>query len=139
MNPSPENDNPHAAGVGASPANWREALTTLIATRVALIQHEARESARSGAKRFARLIAAVLCLFFTWALVLVGGVAALCATTGWPWHWVTLAAAALHLLAAFLLLSGSKPAGPSFPLTRAEFQKDREWFENLHHKPKSSN
>ena len=119
------------------PGNWREAVTALIATRVALIQHEARESANRGARRAIRIVAALFCLFFTWALLLIGGVAAVCAATGWPWHWVALAAAALHLIAAFLLMAQSKPSEPSFPLTRAEFQKDREWFENLHHHPKS--
>ncbi len=122
------------------PANWREALMTLLASRIALIQLEAREGARNGAKRAARMIAAVICVFFTWALLLAGGIAAISAACGWTWHWVALAAAGIHLLIALLLAGGlGKAAPPSFPITRAEFQKDRQWFENFQKKPKSNN
>jgi type VI protein secretion system component VasF len=38
----------------ASPANWIEALMALISSRIALIQYEARESAKSGVKRVVR-------------------------------------------------------------------------------------
>jgi len=122
------------------PENWREALMTLIASRFALIQLEARETARQRARRMVGFIVAAFCLFFTWALLLAGGIAAVSSASGWPWHWLALGAAALHLLLALLLLKGgsANPAVPAFPLTRAEFQKDREWIENFQKKPKSN-
>jgi MFS family permease len=112
----------------------------LIASRIALIQLEARETARKRVRRVVGLIAAVICLFFTWALLLSGGIAAVCSATGWSWHWLAIAAAALHFFVALLLLKGgsAKSSIPAFPLTRAEFQKDREWIENLQKKPKSN-
>jgi threonine/homoserine/homoserine lactone efflux protein len=112
----------------------------LIASRIALIQLEARETARQRMRRVVCVIAAAMCLFFTWALLIAGGVAAISSATGWPWHWLAIGAAALHLLLALLLLKGgcAKPAAPTFPLTRAEFQKDREWIENFQKKPKSN-
>jgi MFS family permease len=121
------------------PENWREALMALISSRIALIQFEARETARQRAKRVVGVIVAAICLFFTWALLLAGGIAAISSVSGWPWHWLAIGAALIHLLAALFLTGGSaKPAAPAFPLTRAEFQKDREWIENFQKKPKSN-
>jgi threonine/homoserine/homoserine lactone efflux protein len=146
MNPSPETQHPTALdSSGPRPAdtslphNWREALMALIASRVALIRLEAGQSAKSGASRAIRMAAAAFCLLFAWMLLLAGGIAALSACTGWAWHWVALATAALHLVLAWILIISCKGAPPAFPATRAEFQKDREWIQNFQQKPKSSN
>lgn len=121
------------------PSNWAEALMALIASRIALIQIEARASAKAGMKRGLKVLAAVLCIFFAWILLLAGGIGAISAVSGWPWHWLSLAAGGIHLLAAFLLAKTCKePAEQAFPNTRAEFQKDREWIENLQKKHKSN-
>jgi threonine/homoserine/homoserine lactone efflux protein len=145
MNPSPETQQPsavddtHPRQDGARvPENWREALMALIASRVALIQLEARQSAKSGASRAIRMAAAAFCVLFAWMLLLGCGIAALSACTGWAWHWVGLATAVLHLLLAWILIISCKAAPPAFPATRAEFQKDREWIENFQKKPKSN-
>jgi MFS family permease len=139
---NPPTENAPAAETGQQeprPGNWREALMALIASRIALIQFEARDTARQRARRVLSIIVAAICLFFTWALLVAGGIAAIAAVAGWPWHWLALAAALLHLLMALFLTSGSaKASAPAFPLTRAEFQKDREWIENFHKKPKSN-
>lgn len=124
---------------GKNPQNWREALMTLIASRISLIRLEARETARQSARRVVCVIAAVICLFFTWALLIAGSIGAIAVISGWPWHWLAIGAAGLHFLAAMILAGApSKPAAPAFPLTRAEFQKDREWIETLQKKPKSN-
>ena len=113
---------------------------TLVVSRIALIQFEARETARQRVKRVVCVIVAALCLFFAWILLLAGGIAAISSASGWPWHWLAIAAAVAHVLAAVLLAGNSyKPSEPAFPLTRAEFQKDREWIENFQKKPKSNN
>jgi len=123
----------------SSPANWAEALMALIASRIALIQFEARASAKTGVKRVVRIVVAVLCLFFTWILLLGGAIGAIAATTGWPWYWLAIAAAGLHLLLAILLAAAfNKPGAPAFPITRAEFQKDREWIQSIQKKSKSN-
>jgi threonine/homoserine/homoserine lactone efflux protein len=146
MNSTPDTHQPPAVdhsgpreADSVPPENWREALMALIASRVALIRLEARQSAKSGASRAIRMAAAAFCLLFAWMLLLAGGIAALAACTDWPWHWVALATAALHLLLAGLLIITCKAAPPAFPATRAEFQKDREWIENFQKNPKSSN
>lgn len=108
----------------------------LVASRVALIQLESKDVAR-GASRRAVLVAATCgCAFAAWMLLLAGGVSIISQSTGWPWNWVAVGLAALHLLVGVILAQAAKSAGtPTFPATRAEFQKDREWIENFN-KPK---
>ncbi len=112
----------------------------LIAARVALVQLESKEIAKDGAKRASLLLAAVGLVFFGWTLLLAGVVALLATATGWPWSWVAIGLAILHLLLAFVFAKLAKPSEkPSFPFTRAEFQKDREWIENFQKTSKSNN
>lgn len=131
--PSPDGPSSHGRSEeDAFPANWRAAVLNLISSRVALIQLESKDAARDAASRMARLVALVICIFFTWALLLAGGTAALARATGLPWYAIAFGFAALHLVAALILAKSAKsPSGPAFPITRAEFQKDREWIENL--------
>lgn len=142
MNPASETDVPHPDDPASldppPPTHWREALMNLISSRVSLIQLESQEVKRESAKRAAIIVCGLLCAFFGWALVLAGGIALLASATGWPWHVIALAAAALHLAAAAgFLLAAKRPGPPPFPVTRAEFQKDREWIENFQKTRKS--
>lgn len=126
-------------GESPLPANWKEALLSLVSSRIALIQLESKEAAGHAAQRAAALIAAILCLFFTWALLLAGTIAIVSTSTGWQWGWVAIGAAAIHLLVAMIFASVAKSHGTSaFPVTRSEFQKDREWIENLQKTRKSN-
>jgi uncharacterized membrane protein YqjE len=137
--PSTGSGDEHPRGESPYPSNWREALLSLIASRVELIQLESKEAATHGARRAALMIAAVICVFFTWSLLLAGGIAAISRSTGWPWYWTAMAAAAVHLLLAVILARSAKSTeSPSFPYTRAEFKKDREWIENFHKTRKSN-
>ena len=121
------------------PANWRQALFTLLASRAALIELESKEAAKAAAQRALRVVAALACACFTWALLLAGGIVLLAQATGWPWYGITLGVGALHLGAAcWLARTTQDPAPSAFPVTRAEFQKDREWIENFQQSPKSN-
>jgi uncharacterized membrane protein YqjE len=123
----------------ADPPSWRSAVLTLVESRITLIQLEAREAAQAGARRGLLLVAAGICAFFTWALLLAGGIAAISKATAWPWYWVAIATSLAHLAAAFLLARlAAKPGSPAFPVTLAEFQKDREWIENFQKTRKSN-
>jgi hypothetical protein len=108
----------------------------LVASRVALIQLESKDVARGASKRAILIAAACGCAFAAWMLLLAGGVSIISQSTGWPWSWVAVGLAAIHLLVGVILAQTAKSAGgDSFPATRAEFQKDREWIENFN-KPK---
>jgi MFS family permease len=122
-----------------SPANWREALLALLTSRVALLGLESKEAAKNAARRASLLFALVFCLWFMWALLLAGGIAALAQTSGWPWYWIAIAAGVIHIGAATLLARAAKaPQPPAFPVTRAEFQKDHEWIETFQKNRKSN-
>ncbi|HSP43027.1 MAG TPA: phage holin family protein [Luteolibacter sp.] len=145
MNHSPENQNPHPQPAipgptpADEPAGWLDSVALLVASRIALIQFEARASARHAALRVAKIAAAALCLLFAWILLVAGGIGLLAAATGWPWHWLAIITAVIHLIATFALLARHKPGEPAFPLTRAEFEKDRQWLETLKKKNASGN
>ena len=121
------------------PANWHDALLALLASRLALIALEFKEAARAGARRLLLVLMAVVCACFMWMLLLAGVIAGIAHASGWPWYWIAIGVGILHLVAALGLARAAKsPAAPAFPVTRAEFKKDREWIENLKKTRKSS-
>ena len=121
------------------PAGWFDALLALIDSRVAIFRIESRAAARHASRKVAKVAIAAALVFFGWALTLGGGVAAVSYVSGLPWHWVALAAALLHFIAALLLARSASASGPpEFPAFRAELQKDRQWIENLRNKSKSA-
>ena len=139
-NTSPQGNDPGRQGDfdAKSPGNWREALLALISSRIALICLESREAARDGARRLALLGALVCCMFFAWALLLAFGIGWLTRISGWPWYGIALVAAIFHLAAAAALAVAVRTqCRPAFPVTRAEFKKDREWIEILQQTKKS--
>ncbi len=120
-------------------ANWREALMGLVAARLALIQLESKDATQEASRRAGFIAAACGAAFFAWALLLAGGISLFSQATGWPWNLVTLGLSALHLGLGIILAQSAKPSGAaSFPVTRAEFQKDREWIENFNKNKKSN-
>jgi len=111
----------------------------LVSSRIELIQLESKDAAKDGARRAVMLLIAIGCLFFGWVLLLAGSVAWIAAAAGWAWYWVALGLATIHLILAYILVKLAKPAGnPTFPHTRAEFQKDREWIKNFQKASKSN-
>ncbi len=124
----------------SAPTGWSEALGLLIGSRIALIELESKAAARQLGQCVIGFVVAALAAAFAWALVLAGGIAALAAATSWPWRWIALAAALLHVVAAFVCLRIAHAAkAPVFPITRAEFHKDRAWLASLKAPSKSNN
>lgn len=112
---------------------------SLVATRLTLIELEAKGAAKQAAKRGSSLAAAVGCAVFAWALLLAGGVSMIAKSANLPWDQVAVGTAILHLMAGIILARLAKPsAATAFPVTRAEFQKDREWIENFQKTQKSN-
>ncbi len=111
----------------------------LVASRISLVQLESIDVAKESARRATLIAACAASIVITWILLLVSSISMIAEAGGWPWNRVALASAAVHLLAALIFYKLSKSRGtPSFPVTRAEFQKDREWIENFQ-KPAKSN
>lgn len=125
---------------GAAPAENAEtppksgihAAFGLMESRAAIVSIEAKQALGAALARGALLFAALLGVVGAWALALAGAIGAIASATGWEWFHVALAAAGLHLLFALtaLLIAKSRKSEP-FPVTRAEFEKDREWLTQL--------
>ena len=117
---------------GGPPKDWKSALAAMLCARIEMIRIEAKSASALAAGRLAMLLIALAGLFSAWALALAATVGAIAASTSWEWYHVAFAAAGLHLIIGVALLvvlkSGKKV---SFPVTRAEFNKDREWLERL--------
>jgi uncharacterized membrane protein YqjE len=114
------------------PAGWLDALVSLLASRVALVQFESRAAARESVKWLIGIAVAGMAVIFAWALFVIGGIGVLVVVTTWPWYLLALGAGLCHVLAAggiALILKSTQTA--VFPITRAEFQKDREWLKTL--------
>ncbi|OYV07125.1 MAG: hypothetical protein CFE26_02635 [Verrucomicrobiales bacterium VVV1] len=113
-------ENSPVDGNEAPPANWREAVADLLSARVELIRLEAKQAAEQGARKAVVVAILAISAAFTWALFLVGVIPLLSESTG------------VHLFVALLMVARlRRPGSPTFPITRDEFQRDREWFKNL--------
>ena len=122
---------------GPPPVNWRQALGELFTTRAELIHLESLAAAKGVVSKIIWGVALGVAALFCWLLLLAGGIGLLAQTTGIAWHCLTLAAAGLHLLVALVAYAKlRRPAPPTFPHTKAEFQRVREWLKTLN-PPKS--
>ncbi len=118
------------------PESWKDSLACLVSSRIAIIQAESKDAAAIGAKKAALGITAALCALFTWILLLAGAVGAISSAGSWEWFHVAFAAAGIHFLIGFIAVMIAKAKGaPQFPITRAEFEKDRKWLDQLNKKP----
>lgn len=123
---------PPEPGHDGLPRNWREALVGLVFARFGIIRIEAKSAFSAATTGFFILVFGLFALFSAWVLALAAAIAAIAASTSWEWYHVAFAAAGIHLLAGivlFLILKSRKI--DSFPVTLAEFEKDREWLNRL--------
>jgi uncharacterized membrane protein YqjE len=110
----------------------------LLESRAAIVSIEVREAISSGLAKGLLLIAALLGVIGAWALAIAGAISGLSSATGWVWFHIAFAAAGVHILiAAAALLIAKSWKTETFPVTRAEFEKDREWLKRLR-KPNNS-
>lgn len=112
--------------------NWVEAIFGLIESRAEIISLEAKEAMGDGFAKLVPLVICLFCVFATWALTVVAAIGCLANATNWKWYEITCAMAALHMVIAVIaFLVAKKPKPAPFPVTRSEFEKDREWLIQL--------
>lgn len=122
---------------GPPPVDWRQALGELFTSRAELIRLESLAAAKGIVSKIIWGAALGVAALFCWLLLLAGGIGLLAKSTGVAWHWFALALAGLHLLVALVAYAKlRRPAPATFPHTKAEFQRDREWLKTLN-PPKS--
>lgn len=114
------------------PENWKGALVGLVASRVEILSVEAKEAIGSAGGKIALLLTGFFFLLTAWVLLLAGAVGGIASATDWKWYHVAFAAAGIHfLLALIAVLVAKSRKSDSFAVTRAEFEKDREWLNQL--------
>ncbi|QTN33458.1 phage holin family protein [Akkermansiaceae bacterium] len=128
-----EGDIAHSAPHGTdAPKDWKAAIATLVSARLEIMRIEAKAASSAFAANIALLVAGLFALLSAWVLAIAATIGAIAAATSWEWYHVAFASAAAHLLIGALLLIILKSAKKTgFPVTRAEFEKDREWLEGL--------
>ncbi|MFM2197828.1 MAG: hypothetical protein RLZZ505_1260 [Verrucomicrobiota bacterium] len=126
------NANRVAGGTGTARGNWVEAIFGLIESRSAIISLEAKDALENGLAKLVPLVICLFCVFAAWALIVVAAIGCLASVTLWKWYQITFAVAALHFMIALIaLLAAKKKIPATFPVTRSEFEKDREWLIQL--------
>lgn len=108
-----------------------------VSARMELVALEAREAGMRAARRGVLIAFIGGCAMTAWLTGMAGLIGWIATSgSGIAWHWVALAAAALHLLLAGIAVQVlRRPTPPTFPIARAELSKDREWLLNLKDKP----
>jgi len=130
-NNSPITEN-RAAGGRSGKENWVEAIFGLLEARAAIISIEARDALNTGLAKIIPLAVCLFSVFAAWALLVAAAIGSLAAATEWKWYQITFAMAGLHVVIAVVsLLVAKKPKPSPFPVTRSEFEKDREWLIQL--------
>jgi len=114
------------------PEDWKAALASLASARLEMIRIEAKPASAAAACRIGLLLGGFFGFLCAWVLVLIASVGAIAASTSWEWYHVAYALAGAHFLIGLILMLIMK-AGKKvcFPVTRAEFRKDREWLNRL--------
>lgn len=105
--------------------------------RLALFGLEVREARLELIRRAICLAGGLFFILIAYGCLLTGGIAGLAALFGCKWFVIALIAAFLHLgIAVFLLLSAARKfAAPPFRDTLNEFEKDRQWLNDLRPRP----
>lgn len=112
--------------------SWQSALAEFVGTRLELIRIESLEAALVAKKRSCLTIALAIIASTAWLAFIAGITGLITHYSSVTWWMSALALAGIHALIAIALISKLKqPAPPLFTVTRAEFQKDRIWMQQL--------
>ncbi len=121
------------SGEGGLPSDWKEAIPSLISSRIAIAQMELKDAMGAAIGKIVSVVVALFFLLLCWLLILVGLIGLIAAKSGWEWYAVMFAAAGVHGVAAVIALAcfKAKKTASVFPVTKAEFEKDVEWLKEL--------
>lgn len=127
------------SGEGHPPGNWREAIPSLIASRIGIFRIEAQDALEVVTKKLILLGVTVFCLIATWGLLTAGLIGLISVQFKCAWYFAALSLGGGYLLIALvmlLIINRSKKI-ESFPTTREEFEKDRKWLNQLKNRSSS--
>ncbi|MEY2481983.1 MAG: hypothetical protein QOK24_511 [Verrucomicrobiota bacterium] len=123
-------------------------LVSLVNTLAGFLESRIGLFAKEGKIAFVHVLMLVACLaaaailgLFGYIFLVASVIAGLARAFHVSWIWITLGAAALHFLLAFvaLMIARNRMKKSMFEVTALELKKDREWLKNLDKKNRSTN
>ena len=114
--------------------SWAKAAAEFVSSRIELIRLEAEQAGTQLARKAAFLAACIICVVMVWLLLSAGLIGLITSLSGGrvPWYGAAMILAALHLVGGvFAVMQLRKPVAPTFPLTRNQLAKDKEWLEQI--------
>ncbi|HYF35553.1 MAG TPA: phage holin family protein [Prosthecobacter sp.] len=110
-----------------------QALALYIEARGRLVQIELREAAGGSVGILVLAVLMLGAVLFAWLLALPALIWLLAKSQGWPWAYVTLGVAGVHVVLAFiffLVLKSRLRRLKAFEETCNQFKRDSAWFKS---------
>jgi uncharacterized membrane protein YqjE len=127
------------AGENRASGNWTEAVPDLIASRIGIFRIEAQDALEVTVRKLITFSALLFGLFATWGLITAGLIGIISARYNCPWYFAAFSLGGVYLLISLVMLLIIKRTKKieSFPIIRQEFEKDREWLNQLKNRSNS--
>ena len=138
---SPGSGDAPVSDEGGLPKNWKEAIPALLASRMGILQIEAKDALDVTVRKLMFSGVLAFCLIAAWMLLTAGLIGLISVYFHIAWYFAAFLLGGVHLLIACfmrLVVKRSKNI-ESFPITREEFEKDREWLNQLKNRSSSHN
>lgn len=128
-----------ASAEGHQSGNWQDAIPSLIASRLGIFRIEAQDALDVTIRKLIGIGMALFCLFATWSLLTAGLIGVMGHHFNCPWYLAAFFLGGFYLLISLMILLIIKRTKKieSFPVTRAEFEKDRQWLNQLRNRSNS--
>lgn len=138
---SPRSGSAPVSDEAGLPANWKEAIPALIASRMGILQIEAKDALEVAVRKLMIWGVLAFCLIAAWMLLTAGLIGLISMFFNIAWYFTAFLLGGMHLLIAFFMRLAFKRSKSieSFPITREEFEKDREWLNQLKNRSSSHN
>jgi len=129
------------AGLLHSLVSLVNSLAGFLESRVALLALESKTALVHVLVLVGCLVGAALLAIFGYIFLVAGAIVGLAHLLGISWVKISLAAAGLHFVLAFIcvMIARSRMKKPMFEMTSTELKKDREWLKNQDKKSHSTN
>jgi uncharacterized membrane protein YqjE len=116
-------------------------LIGFVESRVALFAKESKTALVHVLVLVGCLAGAAFLLVFGYLFLIASAIAGLSQALHMSWIKITLMAAGLHFLLAFIcvMIARSRMHKPMFEMTGGELKKDREWLKNQNRESRSTN
>ena len=129
------------AGLLHSLVSLVNSLAGFLESRIALLATESKTALVHVLVLVGCLAGAAFLAVFGYIFLVASAIVGLANALGVSWVKISLAAAGLHFLLAFIcvLIARSRMKKPMFEMTSTELKKDRAWLKNLDKKSHSTN